>query len=301
MPIFNIKNKKLTEIKSKTFPTERELQELIDNNLGEIFGLKFIKREFGGQGLSIDTIAYDPQTRSPVLIEYKKDTFQGIIDQGMAYLHWLLNHKGDYLIELQNKIGKKEVDWSQPRVIFIAKRFNFHQFYASGYKDIPFELWKYDRCDNVLLLEPIETPKSDVSIKSVFKNKEAEQVAREIKTYTLANHLEKGSDKTKLLFEKIQKMILSLDERIQEKPVSWYIGYKIRWFNFASITIYRSKLLLHVRKTRLDKDKEKRFRKIPSSYGWGKTPVWKLDIPSEDDLDYAFGVIKESYLAAPDR
>lgn len=66
MAIFTINNKKLSELKSKTFPTERELQELVDENLDQIFGLEFIRREFGGQGLSIDTIAYDPETKSPV-------------------------------------------------------------------------------------------------------------------------------------------------------------------------------------------------------------------------------------------
>jgi len=301
MPIFTIKNKKLIELKSKTFPTERELQELIDENLNEIFGLEFIRREFGGQGLSIDTIAYDPQTKSPVLIEYKKDAFQSIVDQGMAYLHWLLTHKGDYLIELQKKLGKQEVDWSQPRVIFIAKKFNIHQIYASGFKNVPFELWRYDLCDNILLLEPIETPKSDVSITSVVKTKEAKQVTKQIKTYTLADHLKKANDKTKLIFEKLQKMICSLDERIQEKPVSWYIGYKVRWFNFVSVCIYRNKLRIYVRKTKLEKDKEKRFTKVPTSYEWGKTPLWWIDISKEEDLDYAFDVVKESYIAAPDR
>jgi predicted transport protein len=302
MPIYNIKNKKLIELKTKNFSTERELQELIDENLNEIFGLEFIRREFGGQGLSIDTIAYDPQTRAPVLIEYKRDVFQSIVDQGMAYLHWLLTHKGDYLIELQKKLGKKEVDWSQPRVIFIAKRFNIHQIYASGFKNAPFELWRYDLCDNILLLEPIETPKSDVSVTSVLKTKEAKQVIRQIKTYTLDDHLKKASDKTKILFAKLQKMIKSLDERIQENPVSWYIGYKIRWFNFVSISIFRDKIRISIRKAKLEKDKEKKFTKAPLLSKWGeKTPVWWIDISKEEDLDYVFEVIKESYEAAPDR
>lgn len=301
MPIFKIENKKLIELKPKNFPTEKALQELIDENLKEIFGLEFIRREFGGQGLFIDTIAYDPQTRSPVLIEYKKDTFQSIIDQGLAYLHWLLSHKGDYLIELQRKIGKREVDWSQPRVIFIAKRFNVYQIYASGYKNAPFELYRYDFCDNILLLEQVKTPKSDISITSVLKTKEAKQIAKEIKTYTLEDHLKKASEKTKLLFEELQKRIFSLDERIQEKPVSWYIGYKVRWFNFATVSIHRDKLLVHVRKVKLEQDKEKKFKKIPPSYEWGKTPIWKFEIRNEEDVDYGFRVIKESYEAAPDR
>jgi len=110
MAIFKIKNQYLTELKSKTFPTELELQKLVDQHIGTIFGLQFIRREFGGQGLSIDTIAYDPETKAPVLIEYKKDTYQSVIDQGMAYLNWLLSHKGDYQIELEKKLGKREID-----------------------------------------------------------------------------------------------------------------------------------------------------------------------------------------------
>jgi hypothetical protein len=42
MAIFKIQNKTLTKIKSGTFPTERELQELVDENLDKIFGLEFI-------------------------------------------------------------------------------------------------------------------------------------------------------------------------------------------------------------------------------------------------------------------
>jgi predicted transport protein len=299
MAIFKRQNKKLKEIKSQTFPTERALQELVDENLYDIFGLEFIRREFGGQGLSIDTIAYDPETKSPVLIEYKKDTYQSVVDQGMAYLHWLLNHKGDYQITLQEKLGKREIDWSQPRVIFIAKSFNPHQVYASGFKNTPFELYRYDLCDDIFLLEPIETSKSDVSITSVLKTKEARQISKQIKTYTLNNHLGKANEKTKALFEKLRAAILSLDERIQEKPVSWYIGYKIRYYNFCTVSIYKDSLHIHVRKAKID-DSQKKFKMVPAKYNWGKTPIWKSDLIVERDLDYVLGVIKQSYQSAPD-
>lgn len=297
MAIFKIKDKKLISIKSETFPTERKLQELVDENLDKIFGLEFIRREFGGQGLSIDTIAYDPETKSPVLIEYKKDTYQSVVDQGMAYLHWLLSHKGDYQVALNEKLGQREIEWSQPRVIFIAKQFNVHQIYASGFKNAPFELYRYDLCGDVFLLEPIETPKSDVSITSILKTKEVKQVVSQIKTYTLEDHLIKGSDETKLLFGKLQKSIFALDERIQEKPVSWYIGYKISYWNFCSISIYKNKLRVYVRITKLD-DPKKLFKKLPGK--WGKTPLWYTDLTSDKELDYVLGMIRQGYNIAPD-
>jgi predicted transport protein len=285
-------------LKSKT-PTERELQELVDENLYEIFGLKFIKREFGGQGLFIDTIAYDPETKAPVLIKYKKDTYQSVVDQGMAYLHWLLTHKGDYQLALNDKLGKKEVDWSQAKVIFIAKRFNLHQVYASGFKNAPFELYRYDLCGDVFLIEPVEIPKSDVSITSILKTKEVEKVAQQIKIHTLEDHLKKASEKTKILFEKLQKFIFSLDERVQEKPVSWYIGYKVRYFNFCSVVIYKDKLKIYVRTQKID-DPKGLFKKVPAKWGWGKIPIWYIDINSDKDIEYVFSVIKQGYQNAPD-
>ncbi len=299
MAIFRIQNKTLTELKSKTFPTERELQILVDENLDRIFGLEFITREFGGQGLSIDTIAYDPERESPVLIEYKKDNYQSVIDQGMAYLHWLLTHKGDYQVALTEKLGKRKIDWTQPRVIFIAKKFNVHQIYASGFKNAPFELYRYDLCDDTFLLEPVETPKSDVSITSVLKTKEVENVTKQIKTYTLEDHLKQGSNETKSLFVTLQKMILDLDERIQENPVSWYVGYKIRYYNFCVVSIYKTSLRIQVRKATIE-DPQRKFTKIPAKYNWGNTTLWKTNLVDEKDIGYVLDIIKQSYQAAPD-
>ena len=299
MAIFRVQNKTLAEIKSKPFSTERELQELVDANLDKIFGLEFIKREFGGQGLSIDTIAYDPETKSPVLIEYKRDTYQSVVDQGMAYLHWLLTHKGDYQVALTEKLGQRKIDWSQPRVIFIAKSFNVHQTYASGFKNAPFELYRYDLCGDILLLEPVKTQKSDVSITAVLKTKEATRVAREIKTYTLDDHLMRGSPKTKALFEKLQTSTLSLDERVQEKPVSGYIGYKVRWFNFLAVSIKKNKLRLWVRTGQID-DPKKLFEGTPPAKPKTQTSSWRVDLDSEKDLDYILGIIKQAYQSAPD-
>ena len=299
MAVFSIKNKNLNEVKSTPFSTERELQELVDENLDKIFGLEFIRREFGGQGLSIDTIAYDPETKSPVLIEYKKDSYQSVIDQGMAYLHWLLNHKGDYQIALNERLGEREVDWSQPRVIFIAKSFNPHQIWASGFRNAPFELYRYDRYGDILLLEPVETPKSDVSITSVLKTKEVRQVSKQIKTYTLDDHLAKANDKIKALFEKLQKSIFALDERIQEKPVSGYIGYKVRYFNFAGMSVYKTRLRVFVRAKQID-DPKNLFEETEPAKVESRTSIWCTDLDSDKNLDYVFGVIKQAYQTAPD-
>jgi len=301
MPTFRIKGKKFKELKSQTFKTELELQTMVDNNLKEIWGLEFIRREFGGQGLFIDTITYDPQTKGPVLIEYKKSENNSVIAQGMAYLRWLLDHKGDYQVELEEKVGKRDIDWSQARVLFVAANFHTHQVHALGFKGLPLELWKYELCGDTFIIQQVETPKSDVSFSSVLKGKTAKMISEQVKVYTVDDHLRKGSSKTKDLFQKIREEIFRIDERVREKPVTSYIGFKINWYNFVTIHIFRQRLKIEVRKNKFEKDKEKRFKRYPASYGYGKTPLWKAYISKEDDIDYIMPIIKESYKAAPDK
>jgi len=301
MPTFRIKGKKFKELKSQTFKTELELQTMVDNNLKEIWGLEFIRREFGGQGLSIDTIAYDPQTKGPVLIEYKKSEHNSVIDQGMAYLRWLLDHKGDYQVELEEKVGKRDIDWSQTRVLFVAASFHVHQVHALGFKGLPLELWQYELCGDTFIIQEVETPKSDISFSSVLKGKTAEKISEEVKVYTVDDHLKRGSAKTRDLFQKIRSEIFRIDERIKEKAVTNYIGFKVHWYNFVCIYIFQQRLKIEVRKNKLEKDKEKRFTKYPASYGYGKTPLWKIHISKEEDIDYLIPIIKESYEAAPDK
>jgi len=300
MPIFRVKNKKAIPLKEREFDSELELQKFVDENLEDFFGLKFIRREFGGQGFSIDTVAYDPETKGPVLIEYKKDKQISVIDQGIAYLNWLLNHKGDYLILLQEKLEVKDVDWSQARVIFIAKSYSTYQIQAAGMKGVPFELWKYDLYEDVFALDRVETPKSDVSLNTIIRTKATKEISKEIKAPTVEEHLEKANDKARELFETLREKILSLDDRTIEKPVSWYIGYKVRYFNFVSVQIFTNKLKVNVRASAID-DPKKVFEKVPPSYGWGKTPIWRADISDQRDLDYCFSIIRQSYEAAPDR
>lgn len=298
MPLFKIQSKKLIPLKSENFKTEIELQKLVDNNLKDIFGLEFLRTEFGGQGISIDTIAYDPETKAPVLIEYKKDEHVSVIDQGMAYLSWLLNHKGDYLIVLSDKLGKKDVDWSQGRVIFIARNFNPHQINALGFKGVPFELWCYDLAGDIFQLQPVETPKSDVSITTILKTKPVKEVSETIKEFTVEDRIKKANENIKSIFESMSEQIKKLDEKIQEKPFQTYIAYRIRYFNFCRLWVATNSLRVYVTIPKID-DLKKLFKKVPSNWGWAKG-TWYCDIKDEKELDYIMSIIKQAYNQAPD-
>lgn len=105
MPIFSIIGNKLKLIKATNFKKEDELQKLIELNLDEVFGLEFIASELAIKNFRIDTLAFNNQTKSFVILEYKKGKKLNVMEQGLAYLSRLLNNKADLVLEY-NERGK---------------------------------------------------------------------------------------------------------------------------------------------------------------------------------------------------
>lgn len=54
MNLYNLKNSQLKEIKSQPFKLEKDIQQLVENNLQMLFGLEFVKTEFHLNGLRIN-------------------------------------------------------------------------------------------------------------------------------------------------------------------------------------------------------------------------------------------------------
>lgn len=310
MPIFQIKDNKFIKIKEKTFDYEETLQTLVEKNLEDIFGLEFVSGKLNKQfilnNLELDTVAFDPQTKSFVIIEYKKDKSYSVIDQGYTYLSLLLNNKAEFILHYNEKknsnLKKEEIDWGQSRVVFIAKEFTPYQKGAIGFKDLPIELWEVQLMENKLIVfNQIKSAEIKESITKVSRSSTVKEVSQEIKEVTFEDHEKKASPSIKSLLKKLRDKIFSFDENIKEKAVQNYLGYKQNWYNFVSVHVYQKKLRVYVRISSLKSDSQKRFKKVPESYNWGKTPLWWYDFTSDNELEYAMEIIKESYEAAPDK
>ncbi len=172
MPIYKQSGNKLIPIKERKIGFEKTIQTLVEANLSNIFDLDFICSEFQLHNLRIDTLAFDDELKSFVVIEYKKDRSFSVIDQGYAYLALLLNNKADFVLEYNEKckknLRKDDIDWSQSKVIFVASSFTKYQQEAMGFQDLPIELWEVKQYDNDLLLfNELPAPeKSEVSRRS---------------------------------------------------------------------------------------------------------------------------------------
>lgn len=117
MPLFKAGQKSLELVKEIKFDLERNIQQLVENNLEQVFGLKFVSSEFQHQGLRIDTLAFDEENKSFVIIEYKRDKSQSVIDQGFSYLALMVNNKAEFILQynesMRDNLKRTDVDWEQ--------------------------------------------------------------------------------------------------------------------------------------------------------------------------------------------
>jgi len=301
MPLFKKNQNTLIRIKERGVVLEKDIQNLTEHNLKEIFNLQHVSSEFTVGNLRIDTLAFDTENKSFVIIEYKKDRNFSVIDQGFAYLALMLNNKAEFLLEYNEKkrdryLERENVDWSQSRVIFISPFYTIHQKAAINFKNLPLELWEvhyYE--DNIVEFEKIEPLETSEKIETITKN-EFKEVNRNIKVYDLDWHFKKASDKTKKMFFDLRDKILEWGN-IEEKINKFYIGYHPvdKYFQFCQIHFFKSKLTIFILLP--DKkliDPKHWVKKSPPSWGWAKNSKY-FEISNEKDLPYALELIKQSY------
>lgn len=290
----------LERIDKMDFKLEREIQKITEENLELIFGLDFVKSEFQLNNLRMDTLAFDEETRSFVIIEFKRSSNFSVIDQGFAYLALLLNNKADFILEYNESkdisLGRNDVDWSQSRVIFVAPQFTRYQRQAIDFKDLPIELWEVTKYKNEnILFNQLKASRSSESITKLSSKSEiVQKVSDEVKVFTEDDHLKNISDEIKELYDELKERIYLLGENIEVKPTKLYIAFKSST-NFCDITLQRNKMKiwLNVRKDTLD-DPRGMARDVSDVGHWGNGD-YEIIIKPEDDMDYLMTLIRQSH------
>ena len=191
MNLYKLHSNSLNSLKEKPFKLEKEIQQVFETNLSELMDLQLVKSEFSIKNKRIDTLAYDPQSKAFIIIEYKRNKNISVVDQGFTYLSLMLENKADFIVEynetLKTNLKRSEVDWSQTRVVFVSTGFTENQKTATNFKDIAIELWEIKRYENNLIsVNQIKKSKAAESIKPITSsNSKLESVTKEIKVYTL--------------------------------------------------------------------------------------------------------------------
>jgi len=300
--IFQNNNGKLIEISEIPFRLEKDIQSMVETNMNSIFGLDFVTTEFELNGLRIDSLGFDNQAQSFVIIEYKREKNFSVIDQGFAYLSLLLNNKAEFVLayneRLNKSIKKDNVDWSQSRVIFVSPSFTTYQIQAIGFRDLPIELWEVKQYSNkTILFNQIQSPEKSESITKISPKSElVRSVSQEVKTYSEEFHLEKADENIKSLYKEIRDAILTIGDNIKIKSTAKYIAF-LHKTNFADITILKSslKIFLNAEKGAIN-DPKNLARDVSSIGHWGNGD-YEITIKESIDIGYLMSLIRQSFEA----
>jgi predicted transport protein len=296
MPIFRINGGELKKLNTVPLDKEKSLQVLLESNLQEVLELQFLASEytttFGGR---IDTLAVDSDG-APVIIEYKRNKNDNVINQSLSYLKWLKTQKPGFFEKLMiDKLGQQaashiKLDWSHPRVICIAESYSKFDIDTAEVVPLRIELMRYRYYeDGVFALESINlSEEPSVAVLPVQSATEKAEVSDLDLSTGLLN---KASSATRELFEQLREKVRALDESIVEKATAFYMAYRVS-NNFAEVHIGKNQLKIHLRPIDYV-DPRGMVDKIPEGYNW--TMDRRIYLKELEDLDYVVGVIEQSY------
>lgn len=299
MALFQIHNLTVKKLIARAPDLERRLQKLFEENLEELLNIVFLAHEYStSSGGRIDTLGID-KDGSPCIVEYKKTQNNSVINQGLSYLYWILDHKADFEKLCLDKNIAVAVDWDSPRVICVAESYNRFDLDTVNILPINIELWRYCIYDeNILFLEPEDFQKFKTSTSNIVRKAKQDKERQPAlqKDYTLDHHTRKASGDINSLFLKIREYILSIDEAIKEDPKKLYIAYKLST-NFVDIELRSKdlKIFLNVESGKLnDSLGIARDLTKPKIGHWGNGD-YEVKLENANNLDAVFALIKQSY------
>lgn len=280
---------------SSTVLLEKELQNTIEANMETFFGVRFLKSEYAITSGRMDSIGID-ENNSPVIFEYKRSSSENVINQGLFYLDWLLDHKADFKLLVIEKLGMDvadQIDWSVPCVICIANDFTKYDIHAVNQMQRNIKLVKYRKYDNDLILfEHLNSP--------VVKPTSDSQSVPAPNSNTQKTHLEKlaaASDHYKTLYSSICDFIESLGDDLTQNQLKLYLAYK-KIQNVFCIEIYKQRIIIRMK---LDPDTvelENGFTQDMRNTGHYGTGDLEVSIKTEADFIKAKPLIERAYAEA---
>lgn len=243
--LFSIK-KDVVELTPKKVSLEKELQTLIENNLQTFLGVTFLKSEYAITNGRMDSIGID-ENNCPVIIEYKRSVNENVINQGLFYLDWLLDHKANFQLLVEEVLGKEKsenIDWSMPCVICIANDFTKFDEHAVNQMQRNIRLVKYRKFDDDLIaLELLNAPQvkpitdDNNSVSNINKKQKS------IKDFSQS--LADADEKIKNLYATVQNYIMAQGDNITENQLKLYVAYK-KIKNFVCVVVYQSSVVLYL-------------------------------------------------------
>jgi predicted transport protein len=292
LKLFKLQHGAVRELESRTSSVEKALQNQIESNMDAFLGVTFLASEYSTgreHGGRMDSIGID-ENGCPAIIEYKRASNDNIINQGLFYLDWLMDHKDAFELLVIRKLGQKhaeKIEWPNPRLICIASDFSKYDEHAVKQMNRNIELVRYRIYeDGLLLLELVNSTSAPKAVAS----------SGSIVYKTVGEFLAQSDVELQTLFESVRTICQDLGDDVQEKELKYYFAFR-RLKNFACVEVHpqKRKLLVFVKVDPDSVELENGFSRDVRKIGHFGTGDLELTIKSQADLEKAVSFIAKSY------
>lgn len=293
--LFSLSGKAAHELKATASDLEKPLQTLIERNLEPLLGVRFLETEYSTgktHAGRIDTLGLD-EDNCPVILEYKRSSGENVINQGLFYMDWMMDHQAEFKLLVMDKLGQgaaNAIDWSAPRLICIAADFTKYDAHAVQQMNRNIELIRYRKFGSeFLLLELInavsEKKPSGARSGSKLKGSGDKPVATALEEMTATQ---------RELFSSLEGYVTSLGDDVQRKDLKLYVVYK-RLRNFVCVVVQRGKFLLHVALSPEGVDLVEGFTRDMRGVGHWGTGDLEITVRTAADLERAKPLLRRAY------
>ncbi|MEW1615615.1 MULTISPECIES: DUF5655 domain-containing protein [unclassified Streptomyces] len=286
----------MTEVTPRLAAVEADVQSLIEAHMETMLGVTFLASEYvidcvdGGR---IDSLGID-ENGAPVIVEYKRGTDAGVINQGLYYLSWLTRHRSAFDSLVRDRLGvptAAQVLWSAPRLICVAGDFSRFDAHAvrEHRRSIDLVRYRYYGSDHVSL----ETVVS-VTGKSGAANRRTRRHAH----MDAPQALQRQTGAMAELAVAADETLRGLGDGITRVQRKQYAAYQ-RLRNFACvIPPQQTKLLVYLKADPKSVDLTPGFTRDVTGLGHHGTGDLEVQLRTERDLERAQDLFRLSYAAA---
>jgi predicted transport protein len=307
--LFHYANNGARELAGKSAAVERTLQRLIESQMDTFLGVRFLSTEYSTGAKyrgRIDALGLD-ENGCPVIVEYKRHSNENVINQGLFYLDWLLDHKADFQLLVMKQLGKDEADrieWGGTRLLCIAADFTRYDEHAVAQINRNIELIRYKLFgEDLLLLELVNgasatsTPSASELDKPLVERPARTPAASTLAMKTHADQLASASPELLALFEQTRSFILAQGDDIIEKPLKLYVAFR-RLKNFVCMSLISKQdphVFLILKLDPASVTLEKGFTRDVTNIGHWGTGDLEVVLREPADFEKAKSLIERTY------
>jgi predicted transport protein len=307
LKLFRVKDGTAVELSGAALALEKPLQALIERNMEALFGVRFLASEHSTgkkHGGRIDSLGLD-ENGSPVIFEYKRSINENVINQGLFYLDWLLDHRAEFELLVMKKLGAaaaEQIDWTAPRLMCVANDFTRYDEHAIAQIDRSIELVRYrDYAGEFLTLDLFASTSATATAAGTNNpsRSNAERGASRSSQKSVTQFHEQAPEELKNLYDSLEAYLLSLGDDVTKATNKNYYAFR-RIKNFACVEIHpqSKKLLVFLKADGININPEPGFTRDVTNIGHYGTGNLEVTIDSRQDFERAQPLIQASYDAS---